>query len=207
MKTNFSFNFLIGFLCFFIYLVLVLIIGFKSENISIYDRKKFNRNRVTQQLIWIAPFLLGFLYFIFTQTATLDEFMVLVLLPILFVIGDQYFFFNPKLDVFISDANRLYGSLKYEVNNPQYSFNSKTDKLLFNRDKPEYIRGYLVDLHIDRVCKNDFGEYFWVEASAKGASEPTIKHLGPQQARNLLRVDKELYLQEFNEEPHYKSKQ
>jgi len=58
-------NFLIGCLGFFVYMVLIFTYGFKSEKISIYDRKKFNRSRMIQQLIWIVPFLFGaeFLFF------------------------------------------------------------------------------------------------------------------------------------------------
>ena len=206
MEADLSSSFLIGFLVFFIYLVFVLAFGFKSENISIYDRKKFNKNRIIQQLIWFAPFLLGFLYLSLTQQVGLDEFLMLVFLPMLFLIGSEYFFFQPRLDILINDANRLFNNLKCDGHETRYSFNSKTDKLLLNRDKPEYIRGHLVDIRLDRVCKNNFGEYFWIEASAKGSSEPVIRHIAPHAVRNLLRIDRNVYLQEFNEEPYYKSK-
>ena len=199
-------NFLIGFSGFFIYLVLILTFGFKSEKNSIYDRKKFNRGRLIQQLIWIAPFLLGFMYLLLTHRAGLDEFLMLVILPMLFLLGGEYFFFQPKLDTFIHDANRIFNILKYDGHEARYSFDSMSDKLLLNRDKPEYIKGLLVDIRLDRVCKNNSGEYFWIQASAKGASEPSIKHLDPHAARNLLRIDRDVYLQEFNEEPYYKSK-
>ena len=196
--------FLIGF---FIYLVLVLTFGFKSDNISVYDRKRFNRNRIFQQLVWCAPLLLGFMYLLLTQRAGLDEFFMLVVLPMLFLLGGEYFFFQPKLNTFIHDANRIFNTLKYDGHEVRYSFDSRTDKLLLNRDQPEYIKGLLVDLRLDRVYKNSFGEYFWIQASAANrASEPTIKNLDPHAARNLLRVDRGVYLQEINEEPYYKSK-
>jgi hypothetical protein len=199
-------NFLISFLGFFIYLVLVLTFGFKSDNISIYDRKRFNRNRNFQQLVLFAPFLFGFIYLLLTQRAGLDEFLMLVFLPMLFLLSGEYVFFQPKLDTFIHSANRLFNTLKYDGHEVRYSFDSRTDKLLLNRDKPEYTSLGFVDLRLDRVYKNGFGEYFWIQASAKGASEPTIKHLDSHAARNLLRADSGVYLQEFNEEPYYKSK-
>lgn len=196
-------NFLIGFLGFLIWLVVLLTFGFKSDNISIDDRKRLNRNRYIQLLIWFTPFLLGFIYLFLSQRAGLDEFFTLVVLPMLFLLGGEYFFFRPKLDIFIHDANRIFSTLRHDGSEVRYSFNSSNDKLILNRDKPEYIQGLLVDIRLDRVCKNDFGEYFWIQASAQGGHEPTIKHLDPHAARNLLRVDRHVYLQEFNEEPYY----
>ena len=206
MKADFSINFLMGFLGFFIYLAIVLTFGFKSENISIYDRKKFNRNRIIQLLIWFAPFLLAFLYLTLTNRAGLGEFMMFVFLPPLILFGYEFFLFQPKLDALVNDGNKLFRTLRNEGQEARYSFNSNFNKLVLNRDRPDYIRGYLVDVHIDRVCKNDFGEYFWIEASAKGASEPSIKQIDTHSAKNLLRVNRKAYLQEFNEEPYYKIK-
>lgn len=202
MKVDLSSNFLIGLLVFFLYLTILLTFGFKSENISIYDRKRFNRNHIIQQLIWITPFLLFFMYLLLMQRAGLDELLMLIFLPVLFVIGGEYAFFQPKLDILINDANRLFDNLKYEGHEISGGFNSTTDKLLLNRDKPEYIRGQLVDIQLDRIYKNNFDEYFWVQASAKGASEPIIKNLTLHGAKNLLRQDRDVFVQEFNEEPY-----
>ncbi len=202
MRADLSSNFLIGFLVFFIYLVFLLTFSFKSENISIYDRKRFNRNRIIQQLIWIAPLFLGFLYLLLTQRAGLDEFLILVFLPMFFGVCGEYFLFQPHLDSLINNANRLFATIRYEGRDARGSFNSMTDKLLLNRDKPKFIRGLLVDVDLDRVCKNNSGEYFWIYASAKGASEPTIKNLTLDAAKNLLRQNRDIFTQEFNEEPY-----
>lgn len=208
MRAISSLNFLVGFLGFFIYLVLILTFGFKSEKISIYDRNKFNRSRIIQQLIWIAPLLFGFMYLLFTQRAGLDEFLVLIVFPILFLLGGEYFFFQPKLDSLINNGDRLFSTLKQGMHEAKYSFDTKTDKVVLNRDIPEYklFNGLLVDIRLDRVCKNAYGEYFWVQASAKKAYEPAIKHLDLHAVKNLLRVDRDAYIQEFNEEPYFRSK-
>jgi hypothetical protein len=72
---------------------------------------------------------------------------------------------------------------------------------------PQYIKGNLYDLRIDRVCKNKFGNYFWVQASLRSFFDPSIKLLTRDAAKNLMRKDNESYLKEFNEEPYLKSKQ
>jgi len=206
MNATTPLNFLIGFLCFFIYLALVLAVSFKSDSISIYDQKRFNKNRIVQQTVWCAPFLIGFIYLLLTKRAGLNEFLMLVFLPVIFLFGGEYFLFQPKLNSLKRDANKVFTSLKYANADSRCCFDSKTDELLLNRDEPVYIRGWLVDLRLDRVCKNTFGEYFWIVGSTNRNSITNIKHLDPHAVRNLLRVDRDVYLQEFNEEPYFKSK-
>lgn len=141
MSAITSLNFLIGFLGFFIWLVLVFTFGFKSDNISIYDRKRFNRNRIFQQMVWCAPLLLGFIYLLLTQRAGLDDFFMIVVLPTLFLLGGEYFFFQPKLTSLLKDANRQFTSLKCGSEDEWFCFDSKSERLLLNRDMPEYFRG------------------------------------------------------------------
>lgn len=207
MSSGLSFNFLLGFIAFFVCLALILTIGFKSESISFYDRKRFNRSRMVIQLVWLTPFLFAYLYLLLAQDASLNEFLMLVFLPAVFLLGGEYLFFRPKLNVFIISIERLYNSIKLEPREPRYGFNAETDKLVLNRDRLVYMRGYLVDISLDRVCKNNFGEYFWIQPSANKSSQATIEHIAtPDVIRNLLRANRNVYLQEFNEEPYFRNK-
>lgn len=206
MSTISPLNFLVGVLGGLIFLAIVLAFGFKSDNISIYDRKKFNRNRIILQFIWFSPFLLVFIYLLLTQSFGLDKFLMLVLFPMLFLLGGEYVFLRPQMDAYIRDANKFFNNLKYDAQEARYSFDCTKDKLVLNRDKPEYTSFGLIDIRLDRIYKNDFDEYFWIQGSAKGASETIIKHLDGYVVKNLLRVDRNVYLQEFNEEPYHKNK-
>lgn len=159
------------------------------------------------QSVWFVPFLLAYLYLLHTQDTGLNEFLMLVFLPAAFLFGCEFLSFRPRLNFFIIAMDRLFSTLKVDASDPRYSFNATTDKLVLARDKPVYVRGLFVDVHLDRVCKNKFGEYFWVQASANQSSQPTIEHINaPHVARNLLRANRDVYLQEFNEEPYFKSK-
>ena len=115
-------------------------------------------------------------------------------------------FFRPHLNSLINQAEKLFSTLEESNKEAKHNFKAKTATVLLKWDLPEYRFWSLSGIKIDRVCKNDFGEYFLVIAITNEYHQPKIKHLSTDAAKQLLSKDREVFVQEFNEEPYYKSK-
>lgn len=153
-----------------------------------------------------SPIVFLFVYMQVKTRASMAYSLFFLILVALMILVQEYIFNRPKLNKFTAQADAIYCELKLDNQDVKYSFDAKTAKIILHLDMPANIRGNLYDLHIDRVCKNSYGEFFWVTASVRGFFEVNVKHLNIDGAKNLIRNDREVYLREFNEEPYWTTK-
>jgi hypothetical protein len=195
MHTVSASKFLIGLLIFFVYFVVVFGFAAIFGKTPVSKRKERRKQDIFFQFLVFAPIAAVFVY-VFKE-----NFAYLILPVAIFVFIYEFAINRPRLNHFIAKSEDLYKALKLFNQEDKYSFDAANATILLNWDMPQYIKGNLYDLRIDRVCKNKFENYFWVQASIRGFFEPSIKLLTLDAAKNLLRKDKESYLKEFNEEP------
>jgi hypothetical protein len=200
------FYILIGlFLCVGAYLLVrFFYFGFEHGEIPINKRRLFDKQRLLTKIIALTP-VLGYLAYLLVQNKMeLVKSVVMLLAPVLFLIIYEFLFFRPRLNSLINEAEKLFTTLELSNTDAKYNFEAKNATVLLKWDLPENRFSSLSSIKIDRVCKNAFGEYFSVNAKTDGYKPPTIKHLSIHAAKQLLSKDREVYIQEFNEEP-YKS--
>lgn len=203
-----AFNILIGlFLCVGAYLIVrFFYLGFEYDEIPISKRHLFNRHRFFTKIIVLIP-IFGYLTYLLIQNKIgLVESTAILLMPVLFLTVHEFLFFRPHLNALINEAEKLFSTLKLSNKDAKYYFEAEKATVLLKWDLPEYRFSSLSSIKIDRVCKNPWGEYFSVNVSTNGHFEPIIKHLSIHATKQLLSKDHEVFIQEFNEKPYYKSK-
>jgi hypothetical protein len=206
MNSGTSLKFLMWFFGFFVYLAFVCVQAAKLGRIPKSSKREFRRREVLFQLSLYIPIIVYIGYFYAEEKVSLVECFILFGIPFVLVAGQSYFINRPQLKTFIPQAEDLFKTLDKENAEVRFSFNPKKAQIILHNDSPAYVDNNLYDFRIDRVCKNEYGEYFWVEASVEGFFKPTVKYLNEHGAKNLLRQYRDVYLQEFSEEPYYKSK-
>lgn len=189
-------SFLVGFVFFFLYLAVIYGLASNIGKTPISKRKERRKKNIAFNLVVFLPI---FALLIYIDKTNISRFLIPL---VLFTLVYEFAINRPRLNRYILLADNLYKTLKLSNKEERYSFDANNSAILLDWDTPQYIRGNLNDVRLDRVCKNNQGEYFWVEASVKGFFEPKIKLLNKQSAKILLRRDKEAYLKEFNEEPY-----
>ncbi len=191
-------KFLIGFVLFFVYFAVIYGFAVKFGKTPISKRKERCKQDILYKFIVFSPIVILFIY--------IQDNWNLIILVAVITLFYEFVIQRPRLSRYIAQSEELYKTLKLKSQDEQYSFYAEKATIVLHRDIPKYIRGNLYDLQIDRVCKNEYGEYFWVKASLREFFLPSIKLLTLDGAKNLLRIDKQSYQQEFNEKPYYKSK-
>lgn len=189
-------SFLVGFVFFFFYLAVTYGLASKMGKTPISKRIERRKKNIAFNLVVFLP-VFALLFYI--DKANISRFIIP---SVFFVLVYEFAINRPRLNRYILEADNLYKTLKLSNQEEKYSFDANNSAILLDWDMPQYIKGNLYDVRLDRVCKNKHDEYFWVEASVKGFFEPKIKWLNKQSAKNLLRRDKEAYLKEFNEQPY-----
>jgi len=189
-------SFLVGFVFFFLYLAVTYGLASNIGKTPISKRNERRKKDIAFNLVVFLPIFALLIYIDKANISRLITPLVLLMLVYEFAIS------RPKLNRYILEADNLYRTLKLSNQEEKYSFDANNSAILLDWDMPQYIKGNLYDIRLDRVCKNIQGEYFWVQASVKGFFEPKIKWLNKQGAKNLLHRDKEAYLKEFNEQPY-----
>lgn len=199
---------LIGlFLCLGAYLaVRFFYLKFKYDEIPINKRHLFNKHRFYIRSLALTPVLAYLTYLIMQNRIGFVESTIILIAPVLFLIAHEFIFFRPHLNTLINEVEKLLATLKLTNKDEKYNFEPEEAKALFSWDLPEYRFSSLSSIKIDRVYKNAMGEYFSVIASTDGYYEPKIEHISAQVAKRLLSKDREVFINEFNEEPNYKSK-
>ena len=207
-NTISAFAILIGlFLCVVAYLaVRYFYLGFEFEEIPINKRRLFDKHQLIKKACALIPILGYFTYLLIINRMELVESVVLLAAPVLFLLTHEFLFFQPHLNSLINEAEKLFIALELTNKDAKYNFQAKNATILLKWDLPEYRFSSLSSIKIDRVCKNALGEYFSVTANINEYSQPKIKHISVDAAKQLLSKDREVFVQEFNEEPYYKSK-
>jgi hypothetical protein len=195
------------FLCAVAYLLVrYFYFGFEFEEIPINKRRLFDKHKLIKKALALIPILGYFIYLLIQNKMELVESTVLLAAPVLFLLAHEFIFFQPHLNSLINEAEKLFIALELSNKDAKYNFQAKNATILLKWDLPEYRLSSLSSIKLDRVCKNASGEYFSVIANTNGYSQPNIKHISVDAAKRLLRKDREVFVQEFNEEPYYKSK-
>ncbi|MES1987747.1 MAG: hypothetical protein V4440_06890 [Pseudomonadota bacterium] len=180
--------------------------GFEFEEIPINKRRLFDKHQLIKKVCALIPILGYFTYLLIQNRMELVESTILLAAPVLFLLVHEFLFFQPHLDSLSDQAEKLFIALEMSNEDAKYNFQAKNAAILLKWDLPEYRFSSLSSIKMDRVCKNDLGEYFSVIASTNEYSQPKIKHISVDAAKRLLSKDREVFVQEFNEEPYYKSK-
>ena len=199
---------LIGlFVCAFVYIVArYFYFGFEFEEIPINKRQLFYKHQLFKKAVALTP-ILGYLAYLLIQNKMeLIETVVILVTPLLFLMIHEFIFFRPHLNSLVNQAEKLFFSLEVSNKEAKYNFQAKTATVLLKWDLPEYRFSSLSGIKINRVCKNNSGEYFSVIANTNQDYQPNIAHISTNAAKQLLIKDREAFVKEFNEEPYYKSK-
>jgi hypothetical protein len=107
---------------------------------------------------------------------------------------------KPKRESLKSEMDRLYAASSHMNPNPRYSFSGGDAIAVCDRDQESWISGIWPVVSMNRVGKNQHGEYFRVHQSFP-SREVVVKHLTVDAAKNFIRPDKEAFLREFGAPP------
>jgi sarcosine oxidase delta subunit len=201
MHTVSAAKFLMWFFGIFAYLVVVVSFAAKFGDTPISKREQRKKQDIFFQGLLFLPIFAVLAYVSLKSKASVQDYLYF-LIPVVFVVGDEYLFNRPRLKALIIEAQDLFKRIKLDNQDVKYSYAHETAEILLNNDMPAYIKGNVYDVRVDRVCKNQYGEYFWIRASVRGFFEPAVKHLTIHGAKNLLRNDRDVFMREFNEEPY-----
>jgi hypothetical protein len=190
-----------GFLYIFFVFVLYLKSGRNGNGVPISKRKEQWWQNLMLNGLFCLPMPLIFAYETYGDSLN-AKILFFILLPIVaFALCYEFLYCRPRLNQLTTEADKLFKTLKLDVSEDKYSFNAEDVQTIVHNDVALSSRyNGLDDIQIDRLCKNSFGEYFWVRAKLGNFSKPEIKHFSTQAAMNFLRPYPKLYQQEFNEE-------
>jgi hypothetical protein len=190
-----------GILYIFVVFVLYVKSGRNGNGLPISKRNKLWWQNLILNCLFCLPAPLIFAYKTYGDALN-AEVLFFILLPIVvFVLCYEFLYSRPRLNQLTTDADKLFKTLKLDASEDKYSFNAEDVQILVHNDVALSSRYNGIDnIQIDRLCRNGFGEYFWVRAKLGVFSKPEIKHLPTQAAMSFLRPYPKLYQQEFNEE-------
>ena len=185
----------------FVTFALYLKSGRNGNGLPISKRKELWWQNLILNSLFCLPLPILFAYKSYGDTLN-TEILFFILLPIVvFALCYEFLYSQPRINQLATEADNLFKTLKLDVSEKKYSFNAKDVRILIHNDvalSSNY--SGINNIQIDRLCKNSFGEYFWVRAKLVGDSKPEIKHFSTQAAMNFLRPYPNLYQQEFNKE-------
>ncbi|MEQ1488869.1 MAG: hypothetical protein ABL920_10270 [Methylotenera sp.] len=190
-----------GILYVFTVFALYLKSGRNGNDLPIAKRKELWWQNLILNSLFCLPVPLIFTYKAYGDTLN-SEVLFFISLPIVvFALCYEFLYSQPRISQLTADADKLFKTLKLDASEDKYSFNAEDVQILVHNDVALSSRYNGIDnIQIDRLCKNSFGEYFWVRAKLGGFSKPEIIHFSIQAAMNFLRAYPKLYQQEFNEE-------
>ena len=180
--------------------------GLEFDEIPINKRQLFDKHQLLKKAFALTPILGYFTYLLIQNKMELIESIVILGTPLLFLMIHEFLFFRPHLNSLINQAEKLFSTLEVSNKDAKYNFQARNAKVLLKWDLPEYRFSSLSSIKLDRVCKNSLGEYFSVIANTNAYRQPDIKHITIDTAKQLLSKDREVFAQEFNEEPYFKRK-
>ena len=151
------------------FLVVVVYFGFLIFWAMKYPRKTPLSSEIES---WMArPCFLGLyvtlpvsafmIYFVIKSKTYEFVLLMIILLPIILMLID-FIFTNPKRKSLAQEANDKFASLELISNKPEHTFKGSQVEIIFNRDYPYYASGFLAGVAINRICKNQYEEYFHV---------------------------------------------
>jgi hypothetical protein len=173
-------HFLLGFLLFFF-------TAYKS------GRHVNNPSKEWGVVFWVITFLPIVTFFLSINY----YYLIAIAAPFLI----RYFYSEPAMAENRQELNLTYKSLSLTNEDSRFSFSPNQSTVVFNGDSESYIDWIWPLVTLNRVCKNTYGEYFWVHQD-QYLGVVTIKHITVEAAKNLIRPDRGAFINEFGAEPY-----